>query len=347
MTFRYLDISNEEFDARVLNNPDGGTMFNLVEYGICKERHGWSYRLADCDGIALLILERQVAGLGKIWVLPKGPGTHDLDDVLRCLPQLKEAARQAKAFLVKVEPELVDSAPTRTALRAAGLVEGGPLQLNDHTILLDLSKPEDQLYAEIHKKRRNDLRFAAKEGVEVVKLPAEQGTYDLMWQQWNDVNIDQGITVRAPEYYREYWRTYLESGYGHIFAAVHEGRTLATAFVVLAGQKSIYKDGASVRDHPVRGVSYLLQWEVIRWLKEHGSLEHDLCGTPPADRIDDKTHPFYGIGFFKRAFHDEVTDYVGGWDLVVDPLRTALWHKAGFGLWRRTVGRRTNDPYFY
>ena len=95
------------------------------------------------------------------------------------------------------------------------------------------------------------------------------------------------------------------------------------------GDKGTYKDGASIRAKTAYGASHLLQWEVIKWMKDHAVITYDLCGTPPSDRINDTNHPHYGIGRFKTSFNKHVTDYIGAYDIVVKPMKYKLWTRLG------------------
>ena len=73
------------------------------------------------------------------------------------------------------------------------------------------------------------------------------------------------------------------------------------------------------------GASHLLQWEMMRWMKSHGVTRYDLCGTPPADRIGDESHPLYGVGRFKTSFNKTVTEFVGAYELPLSTVKFKLW----------------------
>src|SRR5690606_14429659 len=95
------------------------------------------------------------------------------------------------------------------------------------------------------------------------------------------------------------------------------------------GDKSTYKDGASLRERPVYGISHLLQWRIIEWAKENGAVVHDFCGSPPSDQINNQDHPYYGFGRFKSSFSRNIVDFVGTYDIVVRPYRYRLWISFG------------------
>lgn len=152
--------------------------------------------------------------------------------------------------------------------------------------------------------------------------------------------------LRPYSYYERYWRLFAASGEGQLFFAEFESQVVAGAFAMVYGEKSTYKDGASVRDRNVYGASHLLQWHVIEWAKEHGATLHDLCGSPPSERINDHTHPHYGIGRFKQSFSKNVVDYVGCYDVVVRPTAYRLWRKIGERIAHKLFYLSRHDYYY-
>jgi len=70
-------------------------------------------------------------------------------------------------------------------------------------------------------------------------------------------------------------------------------------------------EGADLR------ANYLLKWEAIRRSREEGAATYDLWGL---------AHP--GIAHFKAGFGGREVRYVGGWDLVLDPLGRGVYEAA-------------------
>jgi len=101
-----------------------------------------------------------------------------------------------------------------------------------------------------------------------------------------------------------------------------------------------------MRAKTVYGASHLLQWEVIKWMKDRGVESYDLCGAPHSSRIDDATGSFYGIGRFKTSFNKHVTDYVGCYDMVVRPQAYKLWQRIGQRVTISLHYRLKHDQWF-
>lgn len=336
-----------EWDAQVVAAPGPSSMFQTHEFAQVKERVGWRPRFLVVDGVAVTVHTRTAPGLGRVWYAPKGPSVASVDQLASLLPTLAEAARADGAFLLKIEPELREDPGTLAALDSLGLVRAGRVQTNASTVLVDITGGPDDLMATYPSKTRNMVRRALRDGVEVERVPATEENYDRLWRMWAEVVEDQGIATRDRAYQVGMWRTFCEAGLGQLFLARHEGQDVAGAFVTVVGTVACYKDGASVRERPVRGASQVLQFEAMRWAQEQGAVVYDLCGTPHSTRLDDKDDPFHGIGVFKRGFTKEVTDWVGALDLPLRPLRYRAWNGFGHRVLAKALSRGRSGSSFF
>lgn len=347
MTLRELHPTAQDWTARVAGGPGLSTMFQTHEMGEVKKQAGWGARFYEVDDLPVVVHEKRAPGLGKVWYVPKGPMVRDVEELGRVLPQLAEAARDAGAFLLKIEPELRETPETLEALRSLGLVHAGRVQNSVSTVLVDISGDRDELLARLPSRTRNTIRRGMKEGVVIEQAPAEQSTYDRMWRLWEEVVADQGVFTRGRDYHIHTWRTFCESGAGQIFFATHEGQDVAAAFVVVTGEVANYREGASVRQRPVRGAAQLMQFEAMVWAQGQGATVYDMCGTPHSTKLDDPEDPLHGVGEFKRGFSKEVTDWVGAWDLPLRPRRYAVWERIGHRVAAKLTSRGTSAATFY
>ncbi|MDN5819728.1 MAG: peptidoglycan bridge formation glycyltransferase FemA/FemB family protein, partial [bacterium] len=196
------------------------------------------------------------------------------------------------------------------------------------TVRLDISQSLDETLASLHQKGRHAIRRGERDGVRVEQVDSTDGNCQIMYRLLADTAAGS-FSIRSYDYYRNFWQSFAKSGHGQLFFAHYDGQIVASAYALIFGNKSTYKDGASIREKTVYGASHYLQWEVIKWAKSNGSLVHDLCGTPPSDKIGDQSHPHYGIGRFKTSFSKQVTDYIGVYDLPVNKLAYKIWVKIG------------------
>lgn len=340
MTLRFAtDDEIKTWNDRILLNPDGGNLFQGAEFTQQKQMNGWTARYIIADNVAITVLEKSIPLLGKLWYIPKGPGVATPPQLGNLLGELREFAAQNGVFMVKIEPEIHKTDSAMTALDAMNLTPVTPIQPNFSTITVDISPDIPTIMAGLNQKGRHAIRRAERDGVTVQRVEASDDNcvtfYGLL-----AATAAGSFSIRSFEYYLSFWQRYAKAGLGQLFFAYNEGEIVAGAFAITYGQKSTYKDGASVRERTVYGASHLLQWHVIQWAKENGSKIHDLCGAPPSDQINNPDHKHYGIGRFKTSFNKHVTDYVGAFDIVIRPRRYAIWRKIGerivIGLyWRR------------
>lgn len=317
-----------EWNARILANPDGGNVFQGDEFAEQKKLGGWTPRFVMAEEIALTVLEKPVFGLGKLWYIPKGPGVRSAVQLGDILPALRKFALENGVFVVKVEPELEKTESALLAFKELELVPAHPIQPNFSTVLIDLSPDLKTILAGLNQKGRHAIRRADRDGVTIERVDATPENCQLFYTLLSTTAAGS-FAIRPYEYYLRFWQRYSSARLGQLFFAYVDGQVVAGAFALVFGDKSTYKDGASVRERSVYGASHLLQWRVIEWAREQGSKLHDLCGAPPSDRIHDETHPHYGIGRFKTSFNKHVTDYVGAFDMVVKPRHYAIWIKFG------------------
>lgn len=340
------DDEIKSWNKHIQADDDGGNVFQGYEFAEQKRATGWTPRYVIAGKTAVTILEKPVRGLGKLWYAPKGPSVKSPVQVGDMLSDLKRFAYEHGVFAVKLEPELIKTDSAVKALDELGLVRVPPIQPNHSTILLDLSSSTDEIMAGLNQKGRHAIRRAERDGVKVERVDSDKASCRKFYNLLSDTARAHGFPVRSFEYQLEFWQRYSDAGTGQMFFAYVDGKIVAGAYAMVFGHKSTYKDGASIRERTVYGASHLLQWEVIKWAREKGSKQHDLCGSPPSDRINDDTHPHYGIGRFKTSFNKHVTDYVGAYDLVVKPRQYALWIKLGQRLVRKLWWQQHHEDWY-
>ncbi len=347
MTIRYA--TNEEiasWDQQVIHNPDGGNVLQGEQFAILKQASGWQPRYIIADGLALVALEKRVFGLGKLWYIPKGPGVSTIEQLQTLLEPLRAFAKSEGVFVVKCEPELGRTDTSDEELNTLGLVHVIPIQPNFSTVVVDIHDDLETVLMGMPQKGRHAIRRAERDGVTFERVESSDDNCQQMYALLALTASSASFGIRAYDYYKSFWQGYAERNQGQLFFAYYEGQIVAGAYAVVYGEKSTYKDGASVRERTAYGASHLLQWQVITWAKERGSKLHDLCGIPPIAQLDNKEHRSYGLWLFKRSFNPEPTEYVGVYELSVRPFAHKLWRKFGERIVRSLYIRRHREDYY-
>ncbi|WP_306231953.1 lipid II:glycine glycyltransferase FemX [Agrococcus beijingensis] len=349
MSWTVRDATSAEigdWDALVRTNPDGGQWTQSSAYAAVKrtERlHPRHLVLSSTDGAAVYALALEHRSLaGRFWYFASGPGA-----ALADFPQLAAALRAATTgaakgvYAVKVEPFEIDTPEHRAVLADAGFRAANPVQQNTYTVLVDLTRPVDEIFAGFKKSLRNHIRYAERNGYRVEKVEPGEATYRTMYELMQTVSGGKGVEGMKPyEYYRTLWGAAMAQGSGHFwfgYDGAHDGPQ-ASAFMLRFGRYALAKDGGSVPDRAIRGGAHLIRWTAMQWFKEQGAEVYDAYATPPSWQADDTSHRLHGPGVFKRVF-GPIVDHLPTHDLVLDAARYRLFLRLLLPIERR-VRRR-------
>jgi len=333
----------DDWNNLVIANPDGGNVFASYEFAMQKETGGYRAHFIMVDDLAVPVLEKNVPTFGKLWYLPKGPGVKSTKDLWIVLDKLGLFAKQHGVFAIRIEPEL--SRSQQPTLARHGLIKARPIIPNPSTITLDISNDLNKVLLNMPQKSRHAIRRAERDGVTVELVEASHENCQIMFDLLAETAEGQ-FGIRNYEYYRTFWQRFETAGLGQLFFAYHDKQIVAGAYAMTYGTKSTYKDGASIRKRTAYGASHLLQWRIIEWAKSRDVKIHDFCGSPPSDEINNPDHKHYGIGLFKSSFNKTVTDYIGCYDLVINPTKHKIWIKFGEKVAHRLHYYKKHDSYY-
>lgn len=343
----------EKWDSHVQSNPCGGNVLQSASYAEVKSHHGWNpiHLVFTGRGYTTynLAIEKKVPGLGSLLYLIKGPDVAEPSHVPEVLDALRRFIKESKrnVFAVKVEPDIVDSPEIRAQFEGAGLVKTFNLQPNDSTALLDTTPDTEQLLKNLSSRGRNAVRRAIREGADVRRVEPTEENMRIMYKLMSHIEDRSSARMRSYDYYHRFWSNFVAAGQGRFYFAFEAGEPTVGAFVIAYGRKGTYKDGGSKPGRNQYGDSHLVQWTAITELKEDFGIEqYDFCGTPPSDQLKNKEHPHHGLGLFKTSFSKTVTDFVGCYDLVLDPVRYKIWNTIGERVARQIYWRRHQQPFY-
>ncbi len=307
-------------------------------WGEFKARHGWrAIRLLFHQGgeavAAASVLERKLPRLPvSVLYVPKGPilDWNDTDLAAGVLAELEHLARRRRAMFLKIDPDVyypdASSPPVReiggrpaNAPQVARLlaarrwhISGEQIQFRN-TLLLDLTRSEEDLLAAMKQKSRYNLRLAMRRGVTV-----RQGTVadlEIFYQLYAETARRDGFPIRPPDYYRDAWGSFLEAGQALLLLAEVEGEVVAGLILFVFGATAWYMYGASSDRHRERMPNYLLQWEAIRRARALGCTLYDLWGAPDTLTESD---PMWGVVRFKLGLGGQLVRGLGAWDLPLN-----------------------------
>ncbi|GAB4521614.1 MAG: peptidoglycan bridge formation glycyltransferase FemA/FemB family protein [Anaerolineae bacterium] len=292
------------------------------------------------------ILTRRV-GPASVMYVPKGPvlDYSNLELVRYVLGYLRNYAKKRGAIWLKIDPDVVaatgvpgedDDTPHATGEAITPLLKAGGWRCSNdqvqfrNTILIDLTKSEDDLLAEMSQNTRRKVRTAEKKGVTL--RAATLNDLDTLYALYRITGERDAFLIRPPGYYEKAWRDFMQAGLAHALLAEFEGEPIAHVILFHFGQKCWYFYGASANDHREKMPTYALQWEAMRWAKAQGYTLYDMWGAP-----DDfnEADTMWGVYQFKRGFRGTVTRHIGAWDAAPNTLLYNMYTE----LWPRILNR--------
>jgi len=333
-------------------------------WGLFKSRTGWnSYscdlRLSDGARLELLVMRRHIGRFFNFLYVPFGLGELEsspdrwalLGDIGRALsgplggtdlfvrfdlPWITSDGSSASSHIENREDEL----------KKHGIAKGVDVQVPD-TVVLDLSKSEEDILAGMKPKWRYNIRLSEKKGI-VVSEEGEGALSEFMRLYQATAHRDK-IAIHPRSYYQQLFATasqiQAEASAGalpkaaiprlSLYVARHEEEALASIIVLEAGDSATYMYGASSDSKRNLMPTYALQWHAILAAKRRGAISYDFFGIPPG--AEDPAHPMAGLYLFKTGFGGDIVHRLGAYDVMLHPMlyhafRSSeslrmLWHK--------------------
>lgn len=334
------------WDDLIAANPGGASMWQFGDFAALKAPEWSPERVVhDIPGgpVYVTYLRRRVPVFGVIWYAPAGPRVASTEQFEAVCDDLR---RHSPAFVVVTEPPLpATSAGDAAALASQipGLQRINDIQFDAHTVVVDLTRSEEELLASFKQRVR---RYIRKNADATITHVTDSSGVDMMWSLYEQTARRAGAHIRTRDYFERFWRRYLADGQGHFVFGTPAGdpEPTAAAFILHAGAIAMYKDGGSTREKDTNGLQYRVQWEAMRWAKEHGATSYDMYGTPPSWQADDPQHHLHGLVQFKTGFAP-IVDRVGAFAMCRNPRIYAAWERFGFPIHRRTLGRHEESFY--
>jgi len=149
------------------------------------------------------------------------------------------------------------------------------------TFVLELSSPIEDLRKNLNPKWRNKLNGASKNNLTIIEgddLDKYHTFCEIYAQMWERKKFETSVSID------EFGRIQEQLPKSHrmrVLICQHEGQPVSAIVCSAMGDSAIYLLGATNDAGLSLKGAYLLQWEMIRWLKERGTRYYDLGGIDP------------------------------------------------------------------
>lgn len=260
-----------------------------------------------------------------IGYLPKGP----LPDQAM-VDSLKKIAKAENCLFIKLEPNIASHPQTHRFLLDNGCRMGKPL-FTKYSFQLDLSASEEIIFSQMSPKTRYNVRLGQKNGVTVQEDNSPEA-FEAYLKLTHETSRRQGFYAHNEQYHRLMWQTLQPSGLAHLLVAKHQIPNTKYPKILVAWILFLFKDtlyypyGASSGEHRELMASNLMMWEAIRFGKNHQAKMFDLWGAlgPNPNPKD----PWYGFHRFKEGYGPKLAEFIGTYDLVINPYLYSLYNLA-------------------
>lgn len=258
------------------------------------------FRLKGEWGQALIV--KYHLPLGKSYLYcPRGPVLRNWDDkrMVLFLAEVKNLAKKEESIFLRFEPPILDSRFRILDSRRAADVQPSK------TLILDLSKSEEELLAAMHYKTRYNIRLAQKHEVKIFQDNNQVENFLNLLHQ--TIKRDK-FRAYPDRYYHQLLN--LNPEFVKLYLARFKEKILTANIIIFFGDTVTYVHGASSDEYKNLMAPHLLHWEIICLAKKLGYQFYDFWG------INEKKWP--GVTRFKKSFGGQIVEYPGAFDLVLD-----------------------------
>ncbi len=273
-------------------------------------------------GVAQVLLKSLPLGLSVAYA-PRGPLVAP-DRLADAVAAVRAALARERCASLLCDPEALDDAAVRESLARAG-VRASPVFVQPRrTLLMDLSKENEELLGAMRKKTRQYIHKAERAGV------VTEETRDL----------DRFLKVLAAVAKRDRFAVHSRDYFDRLLAAFGDRALLMIARVgdedagamllVRMADRAWELYGGWSGAHAEARPFYLLKWRAMLRMRQLGVRRYDMCGL--AEGADD---PLAGVENFKLGYGGDVAEWIGALETPVRPLLYPLWQLAA----RRRLAR--------
>lgn len=294
------EATKEEWNAAV--NAAGGLFTQSWEWGEFQAAAGRSAQriIGEEQGeriFAQIIQMPLPRGLSYFYI-PRGP-LFSAEPGEELWQQFRSAlasqARRAGQLFLRIDPHHL-------------LSTGFPVSATQpqDTVVVDLTRPEQERLAALYQKTRYNLRIAQKKGVTVHEETSESGLATFL-SLTRETAERHDIQAEPEKYYRTMFTVLASTDAPHpdrcmlkIFIARLEGKALTASLALFFGNTMTYAHGASSGEQKNVMAPYLLHWESMQYGASNGFTQYDFRGVAPESA--GPAHPWAGITRFKEGF---------------------------------------------
>jgi lipid II:glycine glycyltransferase (peptidoglycan interpeptide bridge formation enzyme) len=314
--------NNREEYNRFVSMSESGSFLQAWEWGEWQNELGrqvFRFKILDAEGdwIGCVQFIKHELGLKRFYLYaPYGPVTDfrfKIEDFRLLIQQIYK--HFPAAIFVRMEPK-DQVLSTNLEFRKTKNIQPGK------TLVIDLTKPEEELLAQMHSKTRYNIRLAEKHGIKISDEFGLTNGHGLFYkealEQIADTSKRQGFKSFPVSYYRNLTNFFAMKNpasqiKAHLYKAVGQDQLLASGIYLDFAETRTYLFGGSSENHKNLMAPYLMHFKAMQDAKNLGMKYYDFWG------LETAASKVPGFVRFKQGFGGGEKLYAGAFDFVLKP----------------------------
>ena len=307
------------------------------------------------DLLSVALIVKYDLPLGRSYFYcPRGPVVNELKvykviklKVLELLfNEIKKIAKKEKAIFLRIDPPVgmnQESGTPPFKKGAGGILKKSLSEIQPRdTLILDLTKSEEELLKDMKQKTRYNIRLAGKKELRITNYELRtddkenfKEKFENFWELVKETSRRDKFKSHNKDYYWKMLES-LSKPEGDIrecrlqtrlYLAEYDNKIIAANIVLFFGDLAIYLHGASSSEYRNMMAPYLLQWRQILDAKKMGCEKYDFWGVSSDTECPRQGHSvsWGGITKFKKGFGGFEKNYIGAYDLIFNSIEYTIY----------------------
>lgn len=287
-------------------------------YQKMSEKLGFKTIVEDFGGKGHALMIVRDAKRGRYLEIPCGPLINWKDKrlVKKVIERIREVAIEEKCVFVRIRPQLRATSENLALMKDLGLKQSPMHLAAEHTVIMDLTKSEDEILAGMRRQTRYEVRRAEKLGIKVTSDNTEEIFKDFHKTQAETARRQNFIPPDMPTLEAE--REAFSDNIKIYTAKAEDGAVIAYGLIIKDGREGDYYEAASTELNRKMPGAYALLWQAMKDLKKEGYQRFNLWGIAPKNQPN---HRYAGVTTFKTGFGGEIVEFVPAHDLIISHVK--------------------------
>ena len=253
--------------------------------------------------------------LGSRLYVPYGPTAKSPESLKKAIESLLACAQEQHVDFIRIEPRAPQAKKTLRALRAKHAHRD--IQPKN-TLVKDLDRSDDELYAEMMSTNRRLTKRAESAGFTFSKS-YDPKNVSIFLDMIHQVARRTGIQPHSDKYFKTMVDTLFPEKAAALFVAKHDDKPVSASIVFENASTRYYAHAANAEHARKLQPSVYLMGHLIFDAKAAGKKYFDYFGVAPPHAP--KTHKWAGFSQFKRSFGGREVEFCGTWEIPLKPAR--------------------------